>query len=194
MMIPSFFNCRLRGLLLAISQVGNSLINRLYTSINSKVVKYGVREAGNIVVGRHFICRYPANICLGEKIIIGNNNKWITELPDATMVIKDHVSIGDNVTIDFSGSVTIQREAHIAHGVYVITHDHGHNYHNRPRGKSLEIGENAFIGVKAMILPNVYHIGKNSIIGAGAVVTRDVPDNAIVVGNPAKILKYRDDI
>jgi sugar O-acyltransferase (sialic acid O-acetyltransferase NeuD family) len=52
--------------------------------------------------------------------------------------------------------------------------------------------ENAFVGANATILPN-RGVGRNAIVGAGAVVVHDVPDNAIVAGNPAKILRYRRD-
>ena len=58
----------------------------------------------------------------------------------------------------------------------------------------MEIGENAFIGAKSVILYNCNRIGKNTVIGVGSIVTKDVPDNAIVAGNPAKIIKYRDDL
>lgn len=50
------------------------------------------------------------------------------------------------------------------------------------------IGNNVVIGTHAQIIGNVT-IGNNSIVGAGAIVTHDVPDNVVVVGNPAKILK-----
>ena len=50
------------------------------------------------------------------------------------------------------------------------------------------IGDNVVIGTHAQIIGNVT-IGNNSIVGAGAIVTHDVPDNVVVVGNPAKILK-----
>lgn len=50
---------------------------------------------------------------------------------------------------------------------------------------SIEIGENAFVGMRCIILPNV-RIGKNSIVGAGSVVTKDVPEGVIVAGNPAR--------
>lgn len=50
------------------------------------------------------------------------------------------------------------------------------------------IGDNVVIGTHAQIIGNV-RIGNNSIVGAGAIVTHDVPDNVVVVGNPAKILR-----
>jgi exopolysaccharide acyltransferase PssR len=50
------------------------------------------------------------------------------------------------------------------------------------------IGENCFIGINAMILPGV-RIGDQVIVGAGAVVTKDVPANSVVAGNPAKVIK-----
>ena len=55
----------------------------------------------------------------------------------------------------------------------------------------LEIGEDVWIGSRAIILPGCMRIGAHSIIGAGAVVTHDVPDYAVVGGNPAKIIRMR---
>ena len=55
-------------------------------------------------------------------------------------------------------------------------------------GGCVSIGDFAFIGAGATVLPNL-KIGKNSIIGAGAVVTKDVPDNVVVYGNPAKFIR-----
>lgn len=52
------------------------------------------------------------------------------------------------------------------------------------------ISDDVWIGARVTILPGV-HIGKGAIIGAGAVVTKDVPEYAVVGGNPAKIIKYR---
>lgn len=55
----------------------------------------------------------------------------------------------------------------------------------------LEIEQDVWIGARAIILPGCKHIGAHSIIGAGAVVTKDVPDYAIVGGNPAKVIRMR---
>ena len=58
-------------------------------------------------------------------------------------------------------------------------------------GGDITIGRNAYIAPGSCIR-NGLHIGENAIVGMGAVVTKDVPDNAVVVGNPAKILRYND--
>ena len=55
----------------------------------------------------------------------------------------------------------------------------------------LEICEDVWIGARVMVLPGCKKIGAHSIIGAGAVVTKDVPDYAIVAGNPAKVIRMR---
>lgn len=55
----------------------------------------------------------------------------------------------------------------------------------------LEIGGDVWIGARAIVLPGCKRIGAHSIIGAGSVVTHDVPDYAIVAGNPAKVIKMR---
>lgn len=56
---------------------------------------------------------------------------------------------------------------------------------------NVRICNNAWVGAGATILPGVT-IGKNAVVGAGSVVTKDVPDNAVAVGNPEKIIKYLD--
>jgi acetyltransferase-like isoleucine patch superfamily enzyme len=56
---------------------------------------------------------------------------------------------------------------------------------------ALEIGNDVWIGHNAIILPHVRHIGDGAVVGAGAVVSKDVPPYAIVVGNPARVVKYR---
>jgi maltose O-acetyltransferase len=59
--------------------------------------------------------------------------------------------------------------------------------------KPVTIEDDLWIGANCVILPGIT-LHKGSVVGAGAVVTKDVPENAIAVGVPAKILKYRTDI
>lgn len=91
-------------------------------------------------------------------------------------------------------------------GDYVMTGAHvtilggGHRYEKKdvPIGRQgnfpkthLVIGDDVWIGNHAIILPHVVRIGNGAVIEAGAVVTKDVPDYAVVAGNPARIVKYR---
>ena len=55
----------------------------------------------------------------------------------------------------------------------------------------LEIGNDVWVGQNAVILPSCHKIGTGAIVGAGAIVTKDIPEYAVVVGNPAKVIKYR---
>jgi acetyltransferase-like isoleucine patch superfamily enzyme len=71
----------------------------------------------------------------------------------------------------------------------ILSHDHCKRVgSNQPYLVDTYIGKNCFIAVKAIILPGV-KIGDGVIVGAGAVVTKDVPSNCIVAGNPAKIIR-----
>lgn len=88
----------------------------------------------------------------------------------------------------------------ITANVVILTHDFSfsvfrpvfHDLHNECRGYTV-IGDNCFIGIGAYIMPGV-KIGNNCIVGSGAVVTKDVPDNMVVAGNPARIICSLDEM
>ncbi|WP_347218148.1 sugar O-acetyltransferase [Chryseobacterium sp.] len=107
-----------------------------------------------------------------------------------------HTRIGKNVFINFDctfldlGGITIDDNVMIAPKVSLLSEGHPvspADRHSLMVG-SIHIKKNAWIGANATILPGVT-IGKNSIVAAGAVVSKDVPDNTIVGGVPAKIIK-----
>ena len=111
----------------------------------------------------------------------GRNTHWgsniyanfnLTFVDDGQIYIGDRVLFGPNVT--------------------VATASHPTDPERRAKGlqynRDVYIGENVWIGANAVILPGV-HIGKNSVIGAGSVVTKDIPENVVAVGNPCRVLR-----
>ncbi|KRW27375.1 hypothetical protein AO727_08785 [Acinetobacter baumannii] len=106
------------------------------------------------------------------------------------------LKIGSGAYIDFTGGVKIEDDVTISERAMIFTHDHnieksddwqkdGINY------SPLVIKQYAWIGANSLILSKVNVIGKGAVIASGSVVTKDVPDYAIVGGNPAKVIKYR---
>ena len=76
----------------------------------------------------------------------------------------------------------------ISSGVTILSHDHCKRVNNQPLLCDTYIGKNCLIAINSTILPGVT-IGNEVIVGAGAVVTKDVPSNCIVAGNPARIIR-----
>ena len=107
-----------------------------------------------------------------------------------------HIRIGKNVFINFDctflalGGITIEDDVLIGPKVSLITENHPLNPEQRKglAAKPILIKKNAWIGANATILPGVT-IGKNAVVAAGAVVSKDVPDNTVVGGIPAKFIK-----
>ncbi|WP_020530344.1 sugar O-acetyltransferase [Flexithrix dorotheae] len=107
-----------------------------------------------------------------------------------------HTKIGKNVFINFNctlldlGGITIEDDVLIAPNVSLLSE--GHPLHPEERHslvpKPIHIKRNAWIGANATVLQGVT-IGENSVVAAGAVVSKDVPDNSVVGGIPAKFIK-----
>ena len=105
--------------------------------------------------------------------------------------------IGQDCTISAFQHVSIGRECILADRVMLIDFDHGMVEVERPirvQGiykRDVRVGHNVWIGYGACVLRGVT-IGDNSIVGTSAVVTRDVPENAVVAGSPARVIRMRD--
>lgn len=117
---------------------------------------------------------------------------------DAPLVIGANVHIGRNADLDYTGSLKIGNGVSILEGAKILTHTHDTYfqkeddelipYSNRAVKTPLVIKDNAKICARAMIMPGVKEIGENSVVSAGSVVTKKVPDNVIVSGNPAVVI------
>ena len=107
--------------------------------------------------------------------------------------IQAGVKIGDRTRVQshtfICELVTVGNDCFVGHGVMFIN-DTEPPQPEREKWKETIIEDGVSIGSNATILP--VRIGKNAMIGAGAVVTKDVPENAVVAGVPARVLRYRD--
>lgn len=119
-----------------------------------------------------FRCDYGYNIHVGENFYA---NFDCVILDECCVIIGKNCSLGPGVHI------------------YTATHplDAQERIQGLEYGKPVTIGDNVWIGGKAVINPG-RTIGKNVVIASGSIVTKDIPDNVVVGGNPAKILKYLD--
>ena len=93
--------------------------------------------------------------------------------------------------------ITLGNNVHITNGVKFITHDGGtllfrHIIEDLEITKPITVGNNVYFGNNAVILPGV-NIGNDVVVGAGAVVTKDIPDNSVVSGVPARIINTTEE-
>ena len=106
----------------------------------------------------------------------------------------DRIKMGKNVMINSNllamarGGITIEDDVQIAANVQLLTNNHDPYERMVLPCKPILIKKGAWIGAGATILPGIC-IGEHAIVGAASVVTKDVPDCAVVVGNPAKVVK-----
>ncbi len=116
----------------------------------------------------------PFQIDCANRVFLGKNvfaNHGLTVMSVGTITVEDGVMFGPEVAM-----LTVNHEFGNIRVIYT---------------KEILIKKNAWIGARVNILPGVT-IGENAIVGTGSVVTKDIPDNAVAVGNPARVIKMID--
>lgn len=145
-----------------------------HTMPNTPEYKELVDELFNHSLGENTAINAPIYVILANKVKIGKN-----------------VVLMNGFQCMSAGGLTIDDDTMISLNCTIATNNHDVYDRAVITCKPVHIKRNVWIGVNVTILPGVT-IGENAVVGAGAVVTKDVPDNAVVVGNPARIIKYLD--
>lgn len=109
----------------------------------------------------------------------------------ARLNVGDRVQINQFAHLDMEGGLTLGDDVLVSEHALIFTHDHGLDPHSTAQPVPKTVGSGVWIGARAVILSSCTQIGAGAVIGAGAIVTRDVPAGAIVAGNPARIIGYR---
>lgn len=144
----------------------------------------GIRKL--IFQARFKSCGDDIVICSGVRVHVARN-----------ISIGNNVRIGERCRLSAIGGINIGNN--VSFGPEITIWSSNHNYYSpellpfdkNSKLKPVTIGDNVWIGARACIAPGV-NIGEGAVIAMGAVVTKDVPVGAVVGGNPATVLKYRD--
>ncbi len=134
-----------------------------------KIVEELLGKSDKAFINPPFYCDYGTHIETGKNFFANYN---------CTIIDVAKVTIGDNC--QFAPNVSIYTAGHPIHPV---SRNSLYEY-----GISVTIGDNVWIGGNTVILPGV-HIGSNTVIGAGSVVSKDIPDWTVAAGNPCRVIR-----
>jgi acetyltransferase-like isoleucine patch superfamily enzyme len=138
---------------------------------------------------------HPETISLSDKVYVGHNT-ILKGYYKGEMNIGEGTWIGQNCFLHSAGGIYIGKVVGIGPGVKILTSYHTDTnpdipvMHNPLEFGRVEIMDGADIGIGTIILPNIT-IGEGAIVGAGSVVTRDVPPFSVYAGSPARFLRNR---
>jgi acetyltransferase-like isoleucine patch superfamily enzyme len=172
----------------------------------------------NVVFGHGVVLRHPAKIRIGDGVIIddlvvldakGTTNRGITighgvflgrgtilSCKDGDITLGDHTNIGFYSEVFSGSSVRVGRNGLFAAYTYLV--GGGHEFESTERAvleqprssRGIELGDNVWLGAGAKVLDGV-RISSHVVVGAGAVVTEDLPEGAVAAGVPARVLRRR---
>ena len=137
----------------------------------------------NVAIDENFFCDFGKNIFIGDDVII---NSGCTFIDNEKILIGNKVLIAPNVQIYTAYHPLLPEER-------LKDKKTGSTCYFNTCADPVEIKDGVWIGGGSIILPGVT-IGENSVIGAGSVVNKSIPDNCVAVGNPCRVIKYFDDI
>ena len=133
----------------------------------------------DVAIDTPFHCDYGKNIFVGNHVIINMNCTFVDH---REITIGDYVLIASNVQIYTASHPVLPQER------LILEHRGADETFFRTFAQPVEIRSHVWIGGGCIILPGVT-IGENSVIGAGSVVTRSIPENCVAFGNPCRVMR-----
>ena len=179
---PIFFIPRLVG----------AIVRRIGRYSSTFLYRWSTRSFGNgteIQWGVRF-CD-PRTIVIGSNCLIWTGVATSSDGEVSSLILADNVEINSGVYIDQTASVEIGHSTLISEDSKIYTHDHGLDPYSKPRKYPKKIGSSVWIGARAIVLASCQNIGDGAVIGAGAVVTKNVEGNTVVAGVPAKVVRLK---
>ena len=188
-----------------ISRIINKIKRILFVLFNRPL--YGALGS-NSIIDKPLMIENKKYIFIGNKCLIRGGAR-ITTIPcwyikgkkkqsfSPRLIIEDNVSVEQYVHINCGNSVRIEKDCTISSDVFITDVDHSYeNINEKVLNQPLityetVIGEGSFLGTGVKVMAGV-KIGKHCVIGANAVVSKDIPDYSVAVGIPAKVIKLYD--
>jgi acetyltransferase-like isoleucine patch superfamily enzyme len=155
----------------------------------------GVHIASKVRVGAGCRINRPNNLIMGQRVVLEGDVVVKLVSKTACLDLSEYVFVGRGCLFDISTQLTVGKGTLLAPGCFITDHNHATSpdamiWTQDCIEAPVKIGADVWLGARAIVLPGVT-IGDGAIIGAGAVVTRDVPPMTVVAGVPAKFLRER---
>jgi len=167
------------------------IINAQLRLLGRAKVPFSVRLRGSVKISG------SGDLVLGEGVSLNG-----TVVPIELITYESgRIEIGENTFINYGSSIAarasvkIGSDCHLGHYMFVMDNSQHDiiNHLEVPPSRPVIIEDNVWIGSKVIILPGV-RIGRRAVIGAGSVVTRDIPPRCVAAGNPARVLRHLTEV
>ena len=155
-------------------------------------VGHGVYVDYNVQFQRH-----PERISLGQRTVVKEGSRICPTNPDARILVGDWTTIGHHTFIFATTEIFIGNNCLVAPFCYFVDSNHGVRKDRLIReqdmsAKRIVVGDDVWIGTNSVVLKGV-SIGSGAVIAAGSIISEDIPEYAIVAGNPAAVVNFRQE-
>lgn len=176
------------GLVLGCWRVVSRSAVRVLDALTTLAWRLSLREMGaGSLIRFGAAIEAPRFVRIGERCSVQGTSSISSE-GSGELTLDNNVQINRGVHLDHTGGLRIEANVLVSEGAYISTHSHGYDPRGPAEPTALVVGPGVWIGAWSRILPGTHRIGEGAVIGACAVVTKEVPPGAIVAGNPSRVI------